>query len=62
MDSDKTAIVLKSFRSALARVLFEAISRPSITLARDLSAICRYAPGGGKEALRSAFSEQVDRL
>src|SRR6478736_6678653 len=43
----------------MARVLFEAISWPSGTLARDFSAICGYAPEGAKRRYAAHFLSKL---
>ena len=59
MDSDQTAILLKSLRSAMVRVLSQAISWPSATLAGNLMAAWGYAPEGAKRPYKAHFVSKL---
>ena len=59
MDSDQTAILLKSLRSAMVRVLSQAISWPSVRLAENLKAVWGYAPEGAKRRYEAHFLSKL---
>jgi hypothetical protein len=59
MDSNQTPILLESLRSALVRVLSQAISWPSGTLAKNLKAVWGYAPEGAKRRYEAHFVNKL---
>jgi hypothetical protein len=59
MGSDQKAIVPNSLANAMVPGLFEAVSRPSVRLGKNLKAIWGYAPEGTKRRYEAHFVNKL---